>query len=163
MLCFARLLSHVRLCDPMSCSPTGSSVHGDSPGKNIGVGCHALLQGFFPTQGLNPGLPHRRQILYYLSHQGSPRMLEWVACPFSRGSSWPRNRTGVSCTAGRPFTSWSLEVSMMTWKYSIWGFQTWCHQSFFLCGSLCLISVPSVFLRPCFFSFVKNFLVYIGV
>ena len=36
----------------------GSSVHGDSPGKNIGVGCHALLQGLFPTQGLNPGLLH---------------------------------------------------------------------------------------------------------
>ena len=40
-----------------------------SPGKNPGVGCQALLQGFFPAQGLNPGLPHCRQILYYLSHQ----------------------------------------------------------------------------------------------
>ena len=38
----------------------GSSVHGDSPGKNIGVGCHVLLQGIFPTQGSNPGLPHCR-------------------------------------------------------------------------------------------------------
>ena len=60
------------LCDPMDCSPPGSSVHGDSPGKNTGVGCHALLQGIFPTQGSNPGLPQCRQILYYLSHQGSP-------------------------------------------------------------------------------------------
>ena len=42
------------LCNPMYCSPPGSSVHGDSPGKNTGVGCHALLQGVFPTQGLNP-------------------------------------------------------------------------------------------------------------
>ena len=41
----------------------GSSVHGDSSGKNAGVGCHALLQGIFPTQGLNPGLPHCRQTL----------------------------------------------------------------------------------------------------
>ena len=49
----------------------GSFVHGDSPGKNTGVGCHALLQGIFPTQGLNPGLLHCRQILYHLSHQGS--------------------------------------------------------------------------------------------
>ena len=56
------------LCDPTDCSPPGSSVHGDSPGKNTGVGCHALLQGIFPTQGLNPGLPHCRQILYHLSH-----------------------------------------------------------------------------------------------
>jgi len=46
------------LCDPMDCSPPGSSVRGDSPGKNTGVGCPALLQGVFPTQGLNSGLPH---------------------------------------------------------------------------------------------------------
>ena len=38
------------LCDPMDCSPPGSSAHGGFPGKNIGVGCHALLQGIFPTQ-----------------------------------------------------------------------------------------------------------------
>ena len=43
----------------------------NSPGKNTRVGCHALLQGIFPTQGLNPGLPHCRRILYHLSHQGS--------------------------------------------------------------------------------------------
>ena len=53
------------LCDPMDHSPPGSSVHGDSPGKNTGVGCHALLQGIFPTQGSNPGLPHCRLILYH--------------------------------------------------------------------------------------------------
>ena len=41
------------------------------------MGCHALPQGIFPTQGWNPGLPHCRQILYHLSHQGSPRILEW--------------------------------------------------------------------------------------
>ena len=40
------------LCDLMDCSPPRSSVHGDSPGKNTGVGCHSLLQGIFPTQGL---------------------------------------------------------------------------------------------------------------
>ena len=55
----------------MDCSPLGSSVHGDSPGKNTGVGCNALLQGIFPTQGLNPSLPHCRCILYCLNHQGS--------------------------------------------------------------------------------------------
>ena len=47
-------------CDPMECSPPGSSVHGDSPGKNTGMGCHVLLQGIFPTQGSNLGLPHCR-------------------------------------------------------------------------------------------------------
>ena len=49
-------LSCVQLCDPMECSPSGSSVHGDSPGKNSGMGCHDLLQGIFLTQGSNPGL-----------------------------------------------------------------------------------------------------------
>ena len=57
------------LCDPTDCSPPGSSVHGDSPGKNTGVGCHALLQEIFPTQGLNLGLLHCRQILYCLSYR----------------------------------------------------------------------------------------------
>ena len=57
------------LCNTMDCSPPGSSVLGDSPGKNTEVGCHALLQGVFPTHGLNPGVPHCRQILYWLGHQ----------------------------------------------------------------------------------------------
>ena len=64
------MLSHPVMsncCNPMDCSP------GNSPGKNPGVGCHALLQGTFPSQGSNPGLPHCRQILYHLSHQGSSR------------------------------------------------------------------------------------------
>ena len=64
--------SSLTLCNPMDYSPPGSSVHEDSPGKNTGVGCHVLLQGMFPTKGPNPGLPHCRQILYWLSHRGSP-------------------------------------------------------------------------------------------
>ena len=71
----------------MDYSPPGFSVLGDSPGQNTGVGCHALLQGIFLTQGLNPGFPHCGWILYHLSHQGSPRILELVAYPFSRGKS----------------------------------------------------------------------------
>ena len=62
--------------DPMDCSLPGSSVHRDSPGKNTRGSYHALLQGIFPTQGLNSGLPHCRWILYHLNHQGSPR--KWV-------------------------------------------------------------------------------------
>ena len=72
MLCLVTQ-SGLTLCEPMDCSLPGSSVHGDSPGKNNGVGCLALLQGIFPTQGSNPGLPHCRRILYHLSHQGSPQ------------------------------------------------------------------------------------------
>ena len=64
--------SCLTLCDPLDCSLPGSSVHGDSPGKNTGVGCHGLLQGIFPVQGLNPGLLHCRRIFYHLRHQGSP-------------------------------------------------------------------------------------------
>ena len=60
------------LCNPVDCSPPGSSLHGDSPGQNTGVGSRRLLQWIFPTQGSNPDLPHCRQILYSLSHQGSP-------------------------------------------------------------------------------------------
>ena len=70
--------------DSMYGGPPGSSVHGDSLGKNTGVGCHALLQKIFPAQGSNPGLLHCRWILYWLSHQGSPRILEWVAYPYCR-------------------------------------------------------------------------------
>ena len=51
------------LCDLMDYSPPGSSVHGDSPGKDTRLGCHALFQGIFPTQVLNPDLPHCRRIL----------------------------------------------------------------------------------------------------
>ena len=57
----------------------------------------SLLQGIFLTLGLNSGLLDCRWVLYQLSHKGSPRILEWEAYPFSRGSSWPRNRTRVGC------------------------------------------------------------------
>ena len=84
------------------------------PGQNTGVGSLSLLQGIFTTQGSNPGLPHCRRILYQLSHKGSPRRLEWVASPFSSGSSWPRNWTKVSCIAGRFFTNWAMREAPTT-------------------------------------------------
>ena len=84
---------------PHGRSPPGSSVHG------LLQASHTLLQGIVPTQGLNPGLPYCRRILYQLSHRGSQSILEWVAYPFSSGSSQPRNRSGVSCIAGRFFTN----------------------------------------------------------
>ena len=58
--------------DPMDCNP--ARLHGPwkSSGKNTEVGSHSLLQGIFPTQGLNLGLLHCRQFLYHLNHQGSP-------------------------------------------------------------------------------------------
>ena len=122
------------LCNPMDCSPPGSSVHGILQDR---VGCHFLLQGIFLTQGLNSDLLHHRRILYYPSHQGSSRKrgyqlfkrsrfptsprapwysfpgqalsmgfsrTEWVVISFFRGSSWPRNWTRISCITGEFFT-----------------------------------------------------------
>ena len=91
-----------------SLRPHGLYNPWNSPGQNTEVGSLSLLQGIFPTQGLNPDLLHCRWILYQLSHKGSPRILEWVAYPFSSRSSWPRNWTGVSCTAGGFFTNWAM-------------------------------------------------------
>ena len=85
--------------------PHGLYSARNSPGQSTGVGSRSLLQGIFPTQGSNPGLPHCRQTLYQLSHKGSPTILEWVAYPFFSRSSWPRNRTAVSCIAGGFFTN----------------------------------------------------------
>ena len=76
-----KLLSCVRL---FATPWTGLHSPWNSLGQNTGVGSLSLLQGIFPTQGSNPGLLHCRQILYQLSHKGSPRILEWVAYPFSR-------------------------------------------------------------------------------
>ena len=91
-----------------SLQPRGLYSPWNSPGQNIGVGRLSLLQGIFPTQESNWGLLHYRQILYQLSHKGSPRTLDWVTYPFSRGSSWPRNWTGVPCIAGGFFTNWAI-------------------------------------------------------
>ena len=93
--------------NPRSPALQEDSLPSEPPGKpkNTGVGSLSLLQGNFPTQELNWGLLHCRQILYSLSQQESPRILEWVAYPFSRGTSQLKNQTRVSCIAGRFFTS----------------------------------------------------------
>ena len=95
--------------------PQGLCSPGNSPGQNTGVGSLSLLQGIFLTQGSNPRLLHCRQILYQLSHKGSPRVLEWVAYPFSSGSSRPRNRTGIFGIAGRFFTNWIIREALSPW------------------------------------------------
>ena len=87
-------------------------------------GSLSLLQEIFPTQGLNPGLPHCKETLYQLSHKGSPRILDCVAYPFSRWSSRPRNWTGVACIAGWFFTNWAMrEAYLLSNPAQIW----WCH------------------------------------
>ena len=114
VLQYAQSLSRVQLfATPWTVSPPGSFVHGDSPGKNTGLGCHALLQGIFPPRDQTQS-PQCKWILYQLSHQGSPRILEWVAYPFSKVSSQPRNQTGVFCVAG-VFSTLSYQGSQSWW------------------------------------------------
>ena len=98
--------SHSVMCN--SLWPRGLYSPWNSPGQNTGVGSLSLLQGIVPTQGSNPSLPYCRWIVYQLSHKGGPRILDWVAYPFSNWSSCPRNWTGVSCIAGGSFTNWAI-------------------------------------------------------
>ena len=152
----------------MDCSQPGYSVRGTFPGKNTGVDYHflsrgwnspsqntgvgslSLLQGIFPTQRLNPGLPHCRQILYQLSHKGSPRTLGWVAYSFSSRSSQPRNWTGVSCIAGRFFTNWAIREALI----ASLGLQSWTQLSDWAqsvnCVQLCMLTrfLPSPTPQP---------------
>ena len=101
------------LCNPMDCSPPGSSIHGDSPGKTTGVGCHALLQGIFRTQGSNPCLLH---------------LLHWQAgslplTPPEKSSPTPRNKTKLSFTDLIAWTfDHNLEYLMLAgWALSFQG------------------------------------------
>ena len=84
--------------------PHGLYSPWNSPGQNTGVGSLSLLQGIFPTQDRTQVSCIVARFFYQLSHKGHPRILEWVAYPFSRGSSQPRNQTRVSCIAGGFFT-----------------------------------------------------------
>ena len=113
------MLSHSVVSDSLQphgqYSPPGSSAHAVLQARIL-EWVFSYLQGIFPTQGSNSDLHHCRQNLHHLSHQGSPRILEWVAYPFSSGSSWRRNWTGVSCIAGKFFTSWATrEAPKLTW------------------------------------------------
>ena len=131
-----------------SLRPCGLYSLWNFPGQNTGVGSLSLLQGIFPTQVLNPSLPHCRWILYQLSQKGSPkvkvtqlcptlcdtmddmvcgilqaRILEWVAFPFSRESSQLRDWTQVFHIAGGFFTSWATREApkwtILWWKKKI--------------------------------------------
>ena len=94
------------LCNPRDCSPRGSSVHGGSPGRNTGVGFHVLLQGIFPTQELDPGLPHCKRILYYVSHQGT------VGLPPALKHLFSSTKDSAPARSGYPYTKWGIIVSL---------------------------------------------------
>ena len=94
--------SYPTLCDPMDCSMPG--LWGFSR-QNSGVGCHALLQGNLPNPGIKARSPTLQVDSLPSEPWGKPRILEWVAYPFSRASSQPRNWTRVSCIEGEFFSS----------------------------------------------------------
>ena len=113
-------LSCVLVLWPRGLEPARLLCLWNSPGQNTGVGSRSLLQGDLPNPGIKSGLPRFRQILYQVNHKGSPRTLEWVAYPFSSGSSWPRNPTGSSALqagslpselSGEPYRFFILHIS----------------------------------------------------
>ena len=104
--------SCLTLFDPMDCSPPGSSVHGILQARILEwVAMPPHPPGDLPNLGIEPRSPTLQVVLYCLSHQGSPRILEWVAYPFSRGSSQPRNWTGMYCITGGFFYQVSYQGS----------------------------------------------------
>ena len=116
VLCWA---SSLQLC-LILCNSMDSSVHSSSaPGSSV----HGILQAWilewvpFPSPGdlPNPGIEPRsgRFFTGRDSLQGRPVILERVACPFSRGTFWLRNQTGISCIAGGFFTSWATQVCIL--------------------------------------------------
>ena len=93
------------------------TVHGVLQARILKWVVFPLSRGIFLIQGSNPGLPHCRQILYQPSHKGSPRMLEWVAYPFSNVSSRPRTWTGISWIAGGFFTNWAIREAFFFFPF----------------------------------------------
>ena len=133
--------SCLTLCDPMNCSLPGSSVHGFPQEKmtlewvvipfsrgwerkwekmmkewnDTGVGCHSLLQGIFPTQGLNLGFLHCRQILYHLTAREAPITNKGEPKTSSGILSWATTTMEVSgANVGRP---WKRQIRM--WRAGI--------------------------------------------
>ena len=117
--------SCLTLCDPVDCSPPGSSVRGDSPGKNTGVGCHALLQGIFPTQGSNSGLPHCRWILYSLTTREALRVIRGEFCRHGEPSIGAGFPAGAPGTGRQPVVwrgwGWRPQNQHRSFPAGTWG------------------------------------------
>ena len=127
--------SCLTLCNPMDYSPW------NSPSQNTGVGSLSLLQGIFPTQGLNPGLPHCRHIVYQLSHKGSPRILEWVAYPSPGDLHNPEiEPRSLASQADSLLTELSGEYCLsLNTKNRISSFKHWIQST-----HLCIFLVPDI-------------------
>ena len=97
---FVAAQSCMTICDPMDCSPPGSSVHGTLQARILEWGAMPSSRGSSQARDWTQVSNITGRFFYQLSHRGSSRTLEWVDYPFSRGSFQPRNQTGVSCIAG---------------------------------------------------------------
>ena len=153
-------LRHVQLFVTPSTLQSVEYSPWNSPGQNTRVGSRSLLQGIVPTRWSNPGVPHCRRILYQLSHEGSPRMLEWVSSPFSRGTSRPGCQTGVSCLTGRFFTglvSLKLITSHFSFQDLPQSLPAVSHRWFPGVPFLSLLGGSSFFSIPCLFGSRLNF------
>ena len=146
--------SCLTICDPMDCNPPGSSVHGDSPGKNTGADCHAVLQGILQTRGLNPGLLHCRRFFFFffnhLSHQESPEVS--TVChktyPFLLLPSVPGS---TACQPTHP-TTWKT-IFCGDHVYTFWAWTSWIYiltLAFISCltlGNLTTVASISSFMK----------------
>ena len=125
-----------------SLQPHGLYDPWNSPGQNTGVGSLSLLQGIFPTQGSNPGLPHCRQILYQLSHKGFPRLEMKAKTPYlPEGRSWVKGYLELiftkSCDCDRCPVCLRLEFLWnCTLDIDMWGL--------YIRGPLCVVSTASI-------------------
>ena len=151
--------SFLTLHDPMHCSPPDSSVQGDSPGKNIAVGCHDLLQEIFPTQGSNPGPLHGRLILYHMSHQGSLKFRKEKVIK----NQWRGSYSKDFRISGEGVSTWSVVKrssrseqgmgKLREWSGSSVGFVFITHQSEnqnnHSCLSLCEVDAHGIFILLC--------------
>ena len=116
--------SCLTLCNPMDGNPPGSSVHGILQARILGVGCHSLLQGIFPTQGSNLGLSHCRQNIYHLNHQESPSLKEFESICYLRRSSPILTEMGdllqIFRSPKRPMTQIKFSITALGEKYKIY-------------------------------------------
>ena len=121
-----------------SLQPHGLYSSWNSPGQNTGVGSHSLLWGIFPTQGSNPGLPHRRWIFYQLSHhrrcsvaKSRPTLCEHVPCSAAGFLPCPSELAEGQSSLSQSLLTLMSIVSMMPSNHPILGclFSS-CPQSF---------------------------------
>ena len=132
------------------CNPMDYTIHGILQVRILKWIAFPFSRESSEPRDQNSGLPHWRQILYQLSHKGSPRILEWVGYPFSSRSSRASNQTRVSCIAGRFFINWAIrEDNLLNWQLYFMSAllvrQKWFHSLTKPTGVLACLNTYSVF------------------